>query len=180
MNVDFYKSMHEAQIKRNEHFTNELRLTISILVILGSAFGYILPNVSLSTDLESFNEIISLIYSIGGMLYVIALYYLVRAYLSPQLIDLAPSQEWFEHEQSLIDNGENDQDSEKKFNDHLAKIYSETSTANQGVNDKIGGAVESSNKFLLFAFILILPSLIFSQTIKKDEQQPIVKVECVK
>ncbi len=181
MNIDFYKGMHESQIKRNEHFTNELRLTISGLVILGGVFGYILPSVEFTQELGKVQYGVNILYCMGSVLYVVALFYLVKAYLSPELIDLSPSQTWLAYEKELGTkyNGDTENKAENEFTSKLVQTLSETATTNQGVNDRVGSAVQKSNKFLLFAFLVVLPSLLFSKTINNvEQQQTIIKVEC--
>ena len=181
MSIEFYKGMHEAQIKRNEHFTNECRLTISVVVILGSAFGYIMPNLSFDFKAINFFTFINAFFIVGGLFYVRSLDYLIRAFLSPCLIDLAPADKWREHEIDLKIKFKNNKHIlvSDKFDEDLADSYIETATDNQKVNDQIGSALRKSTKFVFLAFLFVLPSLFFSQVLPKAEAQTIQTEECI-
>lgn len=178
MSLNFYKEMYAAQIKRNEHFTNELRLTISVMVILGSALGYVMPKISISNQLLELNTFIGCIFVLGCSLYAFALIYLIKAYRAPQLVDMAPLNMWLEHENELKKKLTQIKSVSvsKVFENDLCIEFASVSTTNQAANDEIGTALEKSNKLLLYAFLLILPSLLLVQFSTKQE----VKIEPTK
>jgi len=161
MSINFFKDRYEAQIKRNDHFTSEARITLAGLTIAGGLIGYIFTN----TDFLNVDHNSSFKYTFifGLICFLCSIYFLIKSYFAPRLIDLAASEEWLIHlhkiQKKYLFSGSNNKKSLLEFENDLQEKYASVATHNQKVNDSVGYSIEFSNKALVVCLILVLMSL---------------------
>jgi hypothetical protein len=149
----FVRERYEAQVRRAEHFDNQIKTVITGLSVVGGLVGYLVGTFSTAHAIGVWLFWVP----ISGALvcFGLSILFLAKSYLGPRLEDLAPPSRWLEHLNVLQQNQATSSGHSpaplEEFTGDLIERYAEAASHNQGVNDRVGYALENAIRFLIGA-----------------------------